>query len=90
MLPDQFALLLTDFLNHGLCSSCPRIVKDIKPNDIAFTLCLSQNAIFPFRAGFHANIMGCNPLKHILTFTYVNNLIVQHDTVDAWELIFLR
>jgi hypothetical protein len=88
VLPDQFALFLTDFLNDIRPLGFLCVIKDIKLNRVAFSLRLSQETILAFRAGLDSNIVGRNSLQHILAFSYVNDLIVQLDAVNAGMLVF--
>ena len=88
ILPDQFSFFLSDFLDYVPAAFFSGIVKYTKLHRVSFSLSLSQETILAFRAGLDSNIVGRNSLQHILAFSYVNDLIVQFDAVNAWVFVF--
>ena len=84
----QFALFASYFFYDCRITFSFGIVKNIKFNWMSVALHLCQYAVFLFRSLFYSYIMLCNTAEHIFTFSYVNDLIVQLDTVNAWVFIF--
>lgn len=89
VLSNVLALFLSDFLYDVPIALIFGIVKHIEIYVVALALRLSQNAVLPLRPPFDADIVFRNPHKHISALAYVNDLIVQLDTVNAWVFVFL-
>ena len=81
ILSDVFALLAADFFFDFCIPSAFGIVKHIKVNAVSLALGFCQKSVFLFRAGADADIMLCYTHQHIFALSYVNNLVVQFDTV---------
>ena len=87
MLTNQLALLTPDFLFQIFSFGFLCVVQHSEFDGVASSLPLRKNAIFALGAGADAHIMRSDPLQHIQTFSDVNNLIFDFDTVNAWVLV---
>jgi hypothetical protein len=76
--------LFNDFIIGVALSVVQNIELDFA---VLFLRDFPDDAVLAFGAFLDSNIVGCNPLQHIFAFSYVNNLIVQLDTVNAWVFI---
>ena len=86
--PDKLSLFLTNLVHDVPFSAALGVVENIKPNSLTLALGFRKNAILAFRASLDPNIVVGDTLQHILTLSYVNNLFVQLDAIDAWVFVF--
>ena len=83
VLSDVLAFFLPNLFHDVPIPLIFGVVKHIEIHSVAFSLCLCQNAVLTFRSLFNSDIVFCDPYKHISALAYVNDLIVQLDTVDS-------
>ena len=90
VLSDELALFTSYLFTDCRCPCCLGIVQNIKFYRVSVPLDLRQQAVLLFCARLDPNIMGGNPLQHILTLADVQDLSLHLDAVDAWMFILGR